>query len=489
MTPTPRAAVALTAAILGPLLFAALAAPAAAQLAAPAEAQLPPELDRDRDGFADNLETALGSDPGNRASTPESFALADGGGNGVADACEDFADNDGDGKVDGDDPGCTEPLPEVDLSAGLDVFRSRALFDAGSLGGGLPPQTTELSGPAVVRRGTPRGGVLPVEMIAFQLGSKDGRVTLVEDPKQGSGGEVRTNDDGTWSGRFDMRSLVVAGGQVTADRRQVDNPALDTLPPLEQENPTIACTDPGCYRFPGGCHCPVTPELRIPVKVYTAKFDCGQQPSTPPPFLGPVTPGLYATKLVVHNPADKTVEARKKVSAGERNPRTGPVSKLETFKLRPNHTTEIDCPDIWRLLGMPPPPGQPAPFINGVVEVVSRHELDVIGNYTQEVPKEKIEFRILPGELPPGLRPLAGRRLKSVTLVTEDTLIDEENEARAALRRAYPRLAEQIGRLRIEILGDELGVGSSLDVEPIKARDCLLVGPRDNPRVDCSRKQ
>ncbi len=479
---TPHAARPLAAATFGLLL-----------LAAPAAAQLPAELDGDRDGFADNLETALGADPGSRESTPESFALADTDGDGVADACADGTDNDRDGKIDGDDPGCAEPLPEVALSAGLDVFRSRASFDAGALGKGLPPQKTELSGPAVVRRGVPRDGAVAVEMVAFQLGSPSGPVTLVENPKQRSGGEVRANDDETtWRGRFDIQSLVVVGGRVVAeDRREVVNPALDTLPPVEQDTPgEIDCTGPGCYRFTGGCHCPRTPELRIPVKVYTAKFDCGQQPSTPPPFLGPVTPGLYATKIVVHNPADKTVEARKKVSVGERNPRTGKVTPLEAFKLRANRTTEVDCPDIWRLLGFQPPSGQPAPFLNCVVEVISRDELDVIANYTQEVPKEKIEFRVWPCcEHDGPLAKIAGRRLKAVTLVTEDVLIDEEHEARAALLAAFPEAKDAIARAHVEIVGDELGVGSSLDVEPVGKRDCLLVGPRNDPRVDCSRKE
>src|SRR5262245_65326749 len=63
--------------------------------------KLPPEIDRDGDGFYDRLEMALGSDPANATSQPESHALADGDKNGVADVCEDFLDNDGDGDTDG----------------------------------------------------------------------------------------------------------------------------------------------------------------------------------------------------------------------------------------------------------------------------------------------------------------------------------------------------------------------------------------------------
>lgn len=476
------------------------AVPAAAALAlslaaAPAAAQLPQHLDGDRDGTLDTLEAALGSDPVSRESTPESFALADGDRNGVADACEDFRDNDRDGLVDGADPGCSEPLPAVDLSAGVDIFFTRArLAGIGAPTiGGQTSTAMELSGPAVVRRGVPRDGVVPVEMVAFQLTTKDGRVTLVEDPKRRSGGEVRDTDvTGAWSSRFDINSLVVAGGQVVTERTDAAvNPSISTLPPVEQETPgPLECSGGGCYKIPNGCHCPRTPELRIPVKVYTAKFDCGQQPSTPPPFMGPVTPGLYATKVVVHNPADKTVEARKKVSVGLRNPRTGQVTPLEAFKLGSNETTEIDCPDIWRLRGIKVAPGKPAPFSNGVVEVVSRHELDVIGNYTQEVPKEMVEFRVWPccGNAGP-LAEIAGRRLKTVTLITEDVVIDPEHEARQALQNAYPGAADAVRGAHLEIVGDGLGVGSSLEIEPIAARDCLLVGPSNKPRVDCSRKK
>lgn len=475
----------LTVAAAVALLVATQASPALAQ------ARLPQELDSDRDGSADNLETVLGSDPGSVDSTPESFALADDDGNGVADACEDARDNDGDGATDGDDDGCEEPLPGNSLTRGLDVFHSRARITGVP---GAPPTGAEFSGPAVVRRGVPRNGVLPVEMAAFQLSSADGRVILVEDPNQRSGGEVREADDGgPWSGQFDIKSLVVAGGKVVDERiDRAENPGLTTLPPVEQDTPDepLDCSGPGCYKIPNGCHCPRTPELRIPVYVYTAKFDCGQEPSTPPPHLGPVTPGLYATKIVVHNPGNKKVEARKKVSAGRRNPYVGDVTNLERFTLPDNATTEIDCPDIWRLLEKSPPKGEPAPFVNGVVEVVSQHPLDVIGNYTYEVPKEKIEFRVWPccGSGGP-LAKVEGRRLKSVTLVTEDVLIDEEREARRALHDAFPEAAEAVAKAHIEIVGDSLGVGAGFDVEPVQPRRCLLIGPSNRPKLDCTREK
>ena len=61
--------------------------------------------DDDNDGFPDELEQALGSNPLDPASTPEHFSL-----NGF---CSDGQDNDGDGLVDGEDPGC-QPFQDSD---------------------------------------------------------------------------------------------------------------------------------------------------------------------------------------------------------------------------------------------------------------------------------------------------------------------------------------------------------------------------------------
>jgi hypothetical protein len=65
----------------------------------------PPKLcpvlvDTDQDGYSDYDEEAYGSDPGDPASTPESWAFG---------TCEDGADNDRDGAADGEDGGCSDP--------------------------------------------------------------------------------------------------------------------------------------------------------------------------------------------------------------------------------------------------------------------------------------------------------------------------------------------------------------------------------------------
>jgi hypothetical protein len=63
-------------------------------------------LDSDGDGFLDKIELAAGSDPHNASSTPE-VALLPG-------ACSDGEDNDLDGLVDADDPGCVVSLDDSD---------------------------------------------------------------------------------------------------------------------------------------------------------------------------------------------------------------------------------------------------------------------------------------------------------------------------------------------------------------------------------------
>ncbi len=445
--------------------------------------QLTPELDADGDGFYNQLESALGSDPNSLNSTPESHALPDADGNGVADACEDFADNDKDGLTDADDPGCKMDSLIVDLEPGLDIFGSSATITASALGGGMPPETLALEGPAVVKRGEPDGGTLPVEMVAMQLtgDSSLGPVTLIVNPQVRSTGKV-TSETGAppWSSSFEINTLIFVHGQMIAERRlTVENSFLTHLPPVQDSRKV----DPSkCYQFSGGLHCPEVPRLRLPVLKWVAKFDCGEQPSTPPPFLGPVKPGDYATKIVIHNPQGVPVNLEKKVSEGLRNPEHGRISHFESVTLPPDATTEVDCADIFRLLGEPIPlPGKQLPFKNGVVVILSTKKLDVIANYTQEVPKEKVEFRIdPPPNAPAEMRALAGKTLKWVTLTHQEVIIDVEAEIVAVLKQQFP--AEVVDRTRLGILGDDLGVGSSMDVEAIEPQKCLLVDPPDLPQ-------
>ena len=154
------------------------------------------DSDFDVGGFYNEIELALGSDPNNPGSTPESHALPDGNGNGVADVCEDFQDNDQDGSTDLQDPGCRKIRPSFDLGPGLDIFSSEAIITADAFGPGVPPVTLKLEGPVVVRRGEPSGGGISVEIVAMQLtgASPGGPVILIEDPGRpstGEGGQIR----------------------------------------------------------------------------------------------------------------------------------------------------------------------------------------------------------------------------------------------------------------------------------------------------------
>src|SRR5439155_23586653 len=78
--------------------------------------------DADGDGFDNDLENALGSDPFDAASTPES--LSEGG------TCTDGIDNDGDGLVDAQDLGCQQgSAPQL-----------QAIIDNGVVQLGVNPQ-------------------------------------------------------------------------------------------------------------------------------------------------------------------------------------------------------------------------------------------------------------------------------------------------------------------------------------------------------------
>ena len=342
----------------------------------------------DGDVFYREIELALGSDPNNPGSTPESHTLFDRDGNGVADVCEDFLDNDQDGSTDLQDPGCRKLRPSFDLGPGLDIFSSRAFITADAFGPGVPPVPLKLQGPMVVRRGEPSGGGISVEIVAMQLTgvSPGGPIILIEDPGRASTGGVRSETGGPpWESFFDLNTIILLGpdsGDVVAGQVRVINPGVEWFPPVQDSRNVDGA---GCYRGPGVVICPVVPRLELVVFKWVAKFDCGTQPLTSPPFLGPVQPGDYATKIVIHNPRSVPTAFFKNVSEGRRNPEVGPRSDFEEGSLPLGATTEVDCADIFRLLGHPiPPRGEPLPFKNGVVDIFSLKTLDVIANYTQK---------------------------------------------------------------------------------------------------------
>jgi hypothetical protein len=149
----------------------------------------------------------------------------------------------------------------------------------------------------------------------------------------------------------------------------------------------------GAVGVPGGGHFPIPSAPRIAkVDVYSAKFLCGEFDKTPGPVAGPeirgegpVKPGNYQTAINVHNPNRIPVLIHKKAvllfSGSEplASPAPGdfevphPPGMPVTAILPPDWGLEIDCADIRQvLLGAPPAPGAPLPFIKGwvILEVV-----------------------------------------------------------------------------------------------------------------------
>jgi hypothetical protein len=163
---------------------------------------LPASIDGDDDGFIDGIETPLGSDPGDPTSTPESVA--------VSESCFDGEDNDGDGGVDIDDPGCMVPEPAEGTfpGAGFDVFNSSLSLNGYALqvpGIGTCEVDFEGQGPVVIERQTPAGdpSTIDVEIVAMQLSGQGAVVggdpncpvgqlggAIVEDPTRASSGQV-----------------------------------------------------------------------------------------------------------------------------------------------------------------------------------------------------------------------------------------------------------------------------------------------------------
>ncbi len=105
---------------------------------------------------------------------------------------------------------------------------------------------------------------------------------------------------------------------------------------------------------------------------YAVKFVCGTPPKTPVM----VAPGFYVTAVNVHNPSASTVKFKNKVAVALPNEKGGPISKLIDASLDGDQALEIDCGDIFALIG-----GK-VTFAKGFVVIQSPSELDVITVYT-----------------------------------------------------------------------------------------------------------
>lgn len=254
---------------------------------------LPVDVDADGDGWLDQIETLLGSDPSDAAKTPESFAAPP--------TCLDGVDNDGDGPLDLADTGCSAPTATTDTfpAAGTDVFDSHLVLDDYALATtsfGTCNVFFDAHGPTVVSRSAPidlGGGLreIQTEMLAMQLTGTatiaagctipagDYPVTVYEDPAKATAGTVTdTNADPARDfpadSFFDVFFVVdTPAGTLTGgppggpvgDSIRVTN-TVTQLPPYH------TARNPDCYQVAGLAHehCPKAPPSHL--KCYRAKF-------------------------------------------------------------------------------------------------------------------------------------------------------------------------------------------------------------------------
>ena len=118
---------------------------------------------------------------------------------------------------------------------------------------------------------------------------------------------------------------------------------------------------------------PVAASAQVPLRWFP-KFVCGK-PTREIDTLA-VAPGTYFTAINVHNlPSNATANLRKRFSQGLISEKPGRLSNFISASIPPGQTILIDCREILSLLGNPP-------FAEGVVEINSTVDIDVIGVYT-----------------------------------------------------------------------------------------------------------
>ncbi|MFA5111439.1 MAG: hypothetical protein WC443_08550 [Desulfobaccales bacterium] len=104
---------------------------------------------------------------------------------------------------------------------------------------------------------------------------------------------------------------------------------------------------------------------------YAVKFLCTANIPGTSQTTTSVLPGVYQTVVNIHNPNDRTVRLRKKVT----QPGLG-ISQFIEDQLKPDEAARVDCDQIARDFG---------PFIHGVegfLVIESTHSLDVTAVYT-----------------------------------------------------------------------------------------------------------
>lgn len=103
---------------------------------------------------------------------------------------------------------------------------------------------------------------------------------------------------------------------------------------------------------------------------YAVKFVCGKNQGEV------VAPGQYWTAINVHNPTNRSVPFRFKITIALPHLQEGPISQFYNAKLGPDGSLEIDCEDIHEFSQ------QGSDFLKGFVVIQSREELDIVAVYT-----------------------------------------------------------------------------------------------------------
>ena len=89
-----------------------------------------------------------------------------------------------------------------------------------------------------------------------------------------------------------------------------------------------------------------------------------------------IAQGKYFTSINLHNPSNESIVFRYKVATALPGMKPGPVSDFVKGKLEPDEASEIDCPDIFRLIE------SREKFLKGFVVIKTQFRLDVVAVYT-----------------------------------------------------------------------------------------------------------
>lgn len=119
--------------------------------------------------------------------------------------------------------------------------------------------------------------------------------------------------------------------------------------------------------------------VQFPVQ-YMVKFVCGFVVAQPTGEEPPVKPGNYATAINIYNHTDQFLDGAKRVNLHYRE--DGPLPPIissKNFLLFKRRVLEIDCVDIWSLVGVPP-----STFLKGMVHIGLPVEVPVAAVYTSQ---------------------------------------------------------------------------------------------------------